>query len=146
MGQIGFLTALFIWWFVYWVLFSTFKDAVITNAIFHEILWHLKVTHCSALFVFLCQSGIYIFKSLQYIYQLTSLDFHVTSGGFCCLPSGKFTPRSHPRKFLKILDFPCYVEYSPPVYWGRISTSFNSAKSHQDHLSYRKPTTACFWF
>ena len=58
-GIIWFLTALFIWWVVYWVLFSTLKDALTANAICHEILWHLKVSHHSALSVFLGQSGIY---------------------------------------------------------------------------------------
>ena len=32
-------------------------------------------------------------------------DFHIIPGGFY-LPGGKFTPRSHPRKFSKIEFFP----------------------------------------
>ena len=74
----------------------------------------------SAIYVFLSKSGIYVFKSKQYICQITSLDFHIILDGFRCLPSGfsyltggKFTTRSHPGKVLKILRFLWWVKESP---------------------------------
>ena len=61
--------------------------------------------------MFLCKSGIFVFKSVLYIFQFTSLDLHMIPGGFRSLPSGfsyvpdvKFTRRSHPGKFLKIFS------------------------------------------
>ena len=60
--------------------------------------------------------------SKQYVYQFTSLDFHIIPSGFRCLPGvfsylpdGKFTTRSHPEKVLKICHFP--NESSSPR-WG----------------------------
>ena len=82
----------------------------------------------SAIYVFLSKSGIYVFKSKQYICQITSLAFHIILDGFRCLPSGfsyltggKLTTRSHPGKVLKILHFLWWVKESPPGYWGRVS-------------------------
>ena len=66
------------WWFVYGVLFSTLKDALIVNAIFHKIFRHLKFTQP------FCVSG-HVFKLVQYICQFTLLDFYIISGGFSCL-------------------------------------------------------------
>ena len=66
----------------------------------------------SAISVFLDQSGIYVFKSVQYIFQFTSLDIHITHGGLCHLPGGNFTPRSQNGKFLKTFHFPRRVEQS----------------------------------
>ena len=47
-----------------------------------------------------------MYKSKQYTDQFTSLDFHIISGGFRCLPNGKLTTVSRPGKFLKIGIFP----------------------------------------
>ena len=62
--------------------------------------------------VFLDKSGVYVFKSAQYICQFTSLDFHIIPCGFHCLTGGfpylsgrKFTFRSHPRTFFENLTF-----------------------------------------
>ena len=38
--------------------------------------------------------------------RLSPQDFHIIPGGFRYLPCEKFTARSHPRKFFKILNFP----------------------------------------
>lgn len=55
--------------------------------------------------LFLCQSGISIFNSVQYIRQFTSLGFCIILIGFCFLPGRKFTPGSHPIKYLKFEIF-----------------------------------------
>ena len=73
------------------------------------------------------QVYVYVFKSKQYIYQFTLLDFHIISGGFRCLPvgfsylpGGKFATRSHPGKVFKIWHFPLWVKQTPPAYWDRV--------------------------
>ena len=97
----------------------------------------LTIKGYSAISLFLGKSGIYVFNSVQYLCQFTSLDFYIIPGtfpylpdafpylpdafpylpdafsylpdafsylpdAFPYLPGGKFTPRSHPVKFLKI--------------------------------------------
>ena len=66
------------------------------------------------------QVYVYVFKSKQYIYQFTLLDFHIISGGFRCLPvgfsylpGGKFATRSHPGKVFKIWHFPHVSQADP---------------------------------
>ena len=73
------------------------------------------------------KSGIYVFKSKQYIPQFTSLDFYIFPGGFRCipggfsyLPGGQFTASSHSGKVLKIWHFPRWVKQSLPGYWDRV--------------------------
>ena len=126
-----FLSALFIWQFVYWVWLLTFEDCkgdLIANAIF--LMTFLTIKGYSVISVFLVKSGIYVFKSAQYICQFTSLDFHVIPGGFRCLPgrfpfplSGKFTPRFHTDKVFKIWHFLRWVDQSTPGYWDRVYSS-----------------------
>ena len=83
-----------------------------------RILWSisqdvLTLKGYSDISLFLGKPGIDVFKSVQYICQFTSLDFHIIPGGFRCifsgflfLPGGKFTLRSHPGELFKIWHFP----------------------------------------
>ena len=75
---------------------------MIINAIFHKVFLTLKgYSAISVLWV----SQAYIFLS-KYICQFHSLDFHIISGGFHCLPGRKFSLKSHLKKF----DiFPCQL-------------------------------------
>ena len=43
-GKIWLLTPCFIWWSICWFIFSTVKDALIVNAIFHNAFLTLKFT------------------------------------------------------------------------------------------------------
>ena len=108
-GKTWFLTALFIWWYVYWIRFSTLKDALIANAISCNFL---TLEGYSVISVFFHQSGIFV---------LNQRNIFVILGEFGCLPGGKFTPRSHPEKFLKTWHFPRSVQESPSEYWDRMS-------------------------
>ena len=84
---------------------------MIANAIFLKIVLTLK--GYSVISVFLGKSGIYVFKSAQYICQFTSPDFHIIPGGFCSLPGGlPYLPSGNlllgftPKNFLKFDIFP----------------------------------------
>ena len=84
---IWFLTALFIWWFLYWIRFSTFKDDLITNAIFLKIFWHLMVTQpflyfqVSQVYMFSSQWNIFV-RSLRWIFISSPVGFVVSPVSF----------------------------------------------------------------
>ena len=115
------MTFIFIWWFVYWVLFSTIKDALIANAIFFQVFWHIEATH-----PFLCfwVNQIFIFSSQRNIFVVSPRWIFISSPGFFCLPRGKVNTKSHPVKFLNILKFPQWVEQFPSGYWDRVCIQY----------------------
>ena len=126
LGHIWFLTASFIWWFVYWIRFSTLKDDFIANITSLKIFRRLRFFDTLPILCFWVNQLYMSFKSLQYIFQFISLDFYIIPGGLPYLPGGKILPSSNPGKFFKIWHFSQGAGKSPPGCWDRVSLLFGT--------------------
>ena len=116
-GKIWFLTALFSWWFVYWVLSSTLEDALIANAIFNDFL---KLKGYSAISVFL-GNQLYIFLSEHDIFSSSTLWVFTSSPmDFAVSPMENLLLGLTSENVLKIWHFPRWVEQSPLAYWDKV--------------------------
>ena len=93
-GKIWLLTPCFIWWSICWFIFSTVKDALIVNAIFHNAFLTLKFTQpCLCFCVNLVQI---LWSQCSILFSLPQFSY-----SFQCV---LLAPR-WPRRFLKIWHF-----------------------------------------
>ena len=122
-GLIWFVTALFIWWLIYWIRLWTFKDDLIANAIFLKIFWHLKVTQpfmrfrVNQVYMLLSQSNKFI-SSPRWIFIFSLVAFLISLVKNLLLGL-------NPEKFWKFgVKIPRWVKHSLPGHWDRVFLIF----------------------